>query len=91
MKEQQISFGEPHCGSRWAANTALLYAAVAVDELDPDRLRGYGQISDTGHHLLETIRTELHSLIGKLQTYLAQGGNEDLQARIKRLEKLAMT
>ena len=89
MKEQQISFGEPHCGSRWAANTALLYAAVAVDELHPDRLRGYGQISDMGHNLLETIGTELHSLIGKLQTYLAQGRNEDLQARIERLEKVS--
>jgi hypothetical protein len=43
MKEQRIPFKEPHCGSRWAANTALLYAAVAVDELDPDRLRGYGR------------------------------------------------
>jgi len=88
MKEQQISFGEPHCGSRWAANTALLYAAVAVDELHPDRLRGYGQISDGGHNLLETIRTELHSLIGKLQTYMAQSGNADLEARIERLEKV---
>jgi len=25
------------------------------------------------------MRTELHSLIGKVQTYLAQGGKEDLQ------------
>jgi GTP-binding protein EngB required for normal cell division len=89
MKEHEISFGEPVCGSRWAANTALLYAAVAVDELDPDRLRGYGQISDAGQNVLETIGTELHSLIGKLQTYLAQSGNADLQVRIERLEKVS--
>jgi hypothetical protein len=38
-----------------------------------------GQISDAGQSLLETMRTELHSLIGKLQTYLAQGGKADLQ------------
>ena len=89
MKEQQIPFGEPHCGSRWAANTALLYAAVAVDELDPNRLRGYGRLSDAGYNLLETIRAELHSHIAKLQTYLAQSANADLQVRIERLEKVS--
>ena len=87
MKEQRIPFEEPHCGSRWAANTALLYAAIAVDELDPDRLRGYGRIPDAGNNLLETINGELHSLIAKLQTCLAQDANADLQVRIERLDK----
>jgi hypothetical protein len=87
MKEQRIPFKKPHCGSRWAANTALLYAAVAVDELDPDRLRGYGRIPDAGNNLLETINAELHSLIAKLQTYLALDANADLQVRIERLDK----
>jgi GTP-binding protein EngB required for normal cell division len=87
MKEQQIAFREPHCGSRWAANTALLYAAIAVDELDPDRLRGYGQIPDAGNNRLETINGELHSLITKLQDYLAQDPGADLQVRIERLAK----
>jgi len=88
MKDEQISFGELHCGSQQAANTALLYAEVAVDELHPDRFRGYGPISDAGYNLLEAIRTELHSLIGKLQTCLGPGADGDLQARIKRLEKV---
>jgi GTP-binding protein EngB required for normal cell division len=88
MNDQRIPFGEKHCGSRRAANTALLYAAVAVDELHSDRLRGYGKISDAGHNLLEAIRTELHLLIGKLQTYLAQSSNADIQVRIERLEKV---
>jgi GTP-binding protein EngB required for normal cell division len=88
LKEQQIPFGEPQCASRWAANTALLYASVAVDELDPAHLRGYGRISDAGDDFLETTRAELHSLIAKLQNYLAQGSNADLQVRIERLEKV---
>src|ERR1700740_1605317 len=37
MKEQGISFGQPRCGSRRAADTALLYHAVSVDEFDPER------------------------------------------------------
>jgi GTP-binding protein EngB required for normal cell division len=89
MAEQQIAFAEPRCGSRRAANTALLYAAIAVDELDPDRLRGYGQISDAGDNLLQAIGTELHALIGKLESYLAQGVEADLQARIERLDKVS--
>jgi hypothetical protein len=66
LKEQRIAFPEPHCGSRWAANTALLYAAIAIDELDPNRLRGYGRLSDAGNNLLETINGELHALIAGL-------------------------
>ncbi len=88
MQEQQIPFGDPHCGSRWAANTSLLFADIAVEELRADRMRGYGQISDEGQDLLETITSELHSLIGKLQAYLAQGDNADLQLRIAGLEKI---
>ena len=87
MKEQQIPFPGAGVGSRWAANTTLLYAAVAVDELHPDRMRGYGQISEGGRNLLGTIGTELHSLIAKLQAFLAQGGEADLQRRIERLGK----
>ena len=67
MKEQGISFDEARCGSRCAANTTLLYAAISVDELHPDRLRGYGQVSDAGQSLLMAIIAELHSLIGKFQ------------------------
>jgi hypothetical protein len=59
----------PVSGSRWAANTALLNAAVLVDELYPDRPRGHGQMPYEVHGLLETIRTDAHSLICKLQTY----------------------
>ena len=88
MKEQGISFGEPRCGSRRAADTALLFAAISVDELHAERLRGYGQVSDAGQILLETIMAELHSLIGKLQAYLAQSGNADLQLRIERLDEV---
>jgi GTP-binding protein EngB required for normal cell division len=87
MKEQQISFAEPRCGSRWAANTAMLYAGISVDELHPDRLRGYGQVSEAGESLLETIMIELNSLIEKLRTYLAQGDKANLRVRIERLEK----
>jgi hypothetical protein len=87
MKEQGISFGEPRCGSRWAANTAMLYAGISVDELHPDRLRGYGQVLEAGESLLESIMIELNSLIDKLRTYLAQGDNANLRVRIERLEK----
>jgi GTP-binding protein EngB required for normal cell division len=89
LKDQRIPFGKPICGSRRAANSALLFAAVAVDELHSVQLGGYGQISDAGQDLLETIQTELHSLIRKLQNYLAEGANPDLQVRIETLEKVS--
>jgi GTP-binding protein EngB required for normal cell division len=87
MKEQQMLFGERRCDSRVAAHTALRYAAVAVDELHPGLLGGYGKVTDAGQLLLENLRTELRSLIEKLQTYLAVDAHSDLQGRIQRLHK----
>jgi len=51
MKEQRIPFQGASVGSRWAANTTLLFASVAVDELHPDRMRGGNFIvSSTGRY-----------------------------------------
>ena len=87
MEEQHILFGERRCDSRVAVHTALRYAAVAVDELHPGLLGGYGKVTDAGQVFLENLRTELRSLIGKLQTYLAVDAHSDLQGRIERLCK----
>jgi hypothetical protein len=66
MQEREIPFPTPHCGALWAAQTALLFANVSVDELTPARLRGYGELSEEAAAMLETIRTELRAVIERL-------------------------
>jgi hypothetical protein len=85
MREQAIAFGHPHCGTRWAALTAVLGAVISAEELTPDRMRGYGEVPAPGNDLLETIRMELNLVLSNLQAYLEQCGNADLEERVQRI------
>jgi hypothetical protein len=77
MREEAIPFGDPYCGTRWAALTALLSAGISAEDLTPDRMRGYGEVSLPGRSLLEGIRSELNVVLGNLQTYLEQCETRD--------------
>src|SRR5580704_2818975 len=69
MKEQRIPFQGASVGSRWAANTTLLFASVAVDELHPDRMRGGNFIvCSTGR--LSELSTFLDFYSKQLQNWL---------------------
>jgi hypothetical protein len=87
MREQRIAFGDPYCGTRWAALTALLSASISAEDLTPDRMRGYGEVSLSGRSLLEGIASELNIVLGNLQTHLEQCANGDLEQRIGRIEQ----
>lgn len=86
MQAQDIPFAPPICGSLWAARTSLTFVSVALEELTPRRLRGYGPLSEEAGAEVDRIRLELHELVGRLASYLAQGESGDLQARLARLE-----
>jgi GTPase Era involved in 16S rRNA processing len=88
MNEQAIPFADPHCGTRWASLTALLAASISAEDLMPDRMRGYGDISLSGRNLLESIRTELNLALGNLQKYLEECANADLEQRIGKISEI---
>lgn len=85
LGEEGIPYPTPRCGTLWAAQTLLLQADIAVDELAPKRLAGYGELSEAGVCKLNRIQLELHGLLGKLSAYLAQGTAGDFQVRLQRL------
>jgi GTP-binding protein EngB required for normal cell division len=85
IEEYDIPVEAPHCGALWAAQTSLLFADISVGELRPDKLLGYGSLSDEAARALETMSTQLHALLNRLQKYLAQGAGGDLEARLQRL------
>jgi len=78
MKEQGISFGYPRYVSPWEANTALHYAARLTVQFQTR-----AKVSSRRPEL-NRIRLRI-----KLQTYLAQGGYEDLELRIEKLDKVS--
>jgi small GTP-binding protein len=73
----------------WAARTTLYSAEIAVEELAPHYLRGYGELSDEAAKEVNAVVSELLDLLGQLESYLAQGSTRDLRARLERFEQRA--
>jgi GTP-binding protein EngB required for normal cell division len=87
MDELGIRPAEPRCGAAWAAGISMMFSSISLSELSPEKMLGYGQVSDDAARLIDGIRAELSGLVGKLSNFLAQSGGGDLQARLQQLEK----
>ena len=77
----------PVCGALWAASGRLTFTHIAVAEMEPQRLRGYGALSDEDIKAINEVVAELNAAIERLLAYLSKGPDADLQARFARLEK----
>jgi GTP-binding protein EngB required for normal cell division len=60
---------------------------IAVEELKPKYMRGYGVVPETVATELNGIVGELGGLIQRLDRYLSEGVGEDLKARLDRLDR----
>src|SRR6266704_6719667 len=87
MEELNISPSEPHSGAVWAAAINLMFCSISLNELTPERMRGYGPLSPEAAQRLDGIRAELDSLVAKLRNFLGQGAGGDLQQRLQQLGK----
>jgi GTP-binding protein EngB required for normal cell division len=77
----------PVCGALWAASGRLTFTHIAVAEMEPQRLRGYGALSDEDIKAINEVVAELNAAIERLLAYLNKGPDADLQTRFARLEK----
>jgi hypothetical protein len=82
MREQAIAFTDPVCGTRWGALTTLLAASISPEDISPDRMRGYGEISLSGQSLLQAIRSEVNLVLANVKTYLEQVKSAFCAARL---------
>lgn len=85
---QGISKAERLIPARHAIRTTLAFIDIAVEELKPRYMRGYGDLSEDMAVELNGIVGELEGLVSRLDRYLAQGEGEDLKARLRRLEQI---
>lgn len=69
----------------WSARALLMEAQVAVAELEPSRLGGYGEVSDADARELRAMIAELSNWLDELERYLAQGPSEALAVRLRRI------
>ena len=89
LERQQIAPPERHVSAVWSARTAVTMAEVALDELRPQRLRGYGELSVEAAAEVNAMISELYDLLSRLNTYLAEGTAQDLRARLEQIDRTA--
>jgi GTP-binding protein EngB required for normal cell division len=87
LKELQIPPKPPISGALWAARGHLGFASVAIAEIEPEHMRGYGELSDEDAQAMDRIVAELNAELNRIRDYLAGGATADLQSRIQRLEQ----
>jgi GTP-binding protein EngB required for normal cell division/HSP20 family molecular chaperone IbpA len=87
LKGLDIVAPPPRFGARHSIRVTLEFAEIAFDECRPEAMRGYGEIPPSLTSELNGLVDEMKSVLRKLNTYLAQGGDHDLKSRLDRLDR----
>lgn len=87
LEELEIPTKRPVSGAIWAARSRVLFAVIAIADIRPKPMRGYGELSESDEAMMSQIVAELNAALSRLGTYLAQGSDADLQSRLQRLEQ----
>jgi GTP-binding protein EngB required for normal cell division len=82
-----IVHGGPAFGSLASIRVTLGFVQIAVEEMAPHYLRGYGEVPESVVPQLQGVCAELEGLLERLDASLAQGPSSDLQARLQRLQQ----
>lgn len=86
LEGQGLSPTPRRTGLRWAIQTHLAYVDVAVEELKPHYMQGYGTVAPEAAAALNGIVEELHATIGQLSRHLSIDRSEDLRTRLERID-----
>src|SRR5271166_6045805 len=76
---------------RWIFETNLMHLQVAVDDMGPKRLAGYGALDPTDQAAVARIQDDLTRLLERVRAYLRQGLGRDLPARLAHLDASGAT
>src|SRR5271168_2771980 len=85
LEGQGIPREEPQIPASRAVHVMLGAVDIAVEELKPKYMRGYGEVPESAATELNGIVGELTGLVSRLDRYLSQGSGEDLKGRLERL------
>ncbi|HEX4144842.1 MAG TPA: dynamin family protein [Pirellulales bacterium] len=85
LTENGIAIGAPRISLRWALQTGLVGMHVAVDDLGPSSLRGYGELTPAGQLAAERLQQHLSRIIDQAYRLLAQRSGVIFPERLRRL------
>jgi len=87
MAELNLPRLNPVCGALWAARNHVTFAGIAVAEIEPKRMAGYGPLTEADCESLDRIVAELNAALDRLAAYLDKGPAADLQTQLQRLDQ----
>jgi hypothetical protein len=70
LEEKGIPVGKPDRSVLNQINVSLMFADIAIEELGPHHMKGYGKLSDIATEDLNAIVTELKGLLKQIKAYL---------------------
>lgn len=83
---QAIEVEKPRITASHAIHAALTFVEIAIEELSPDSMRGYGPVSETGAADLNGVVGELQSIVQQLHGYVLQRSAPDFRARLTQFD-----
>lgn len=86
LEGQGIGPRGPQVGAIHSIRVQLAFVRIALTEIGPRYMRGFGEIPESAIADLNGLVAELNTLVDRLDVYLAQGLGQDLGARIERLQ-----
>ncbi len=86
IEHSGISLPERRISTIWAARAVLSSIDIAIEEIKPQYMRGYGDLPQEAVQELDLIVAQLAEILGKMERYLAQGSGRDLHARLQKFE-----
>jgi GTP-binding protein EngB required for normal cell division len=77
----------PYGQDVFSIRMTLTFVDIAIEELRPKYMRGYGAVPEALIPRIEGTVDELRTIVQKLSEYVAEDPGHDLQARLDRLEQ----
>lgn len=87
LEGQGIPREDPQIPASRAVHVMLGAVDIAVEELKPKYMRGYGEVPESVATDLNGIVGELAGLISRLDRYLSQGVSQNFKVRLNHLER----
>jgi len=86
LDSQAVPIPEPHIGSVYSIRVTLGFVDIAFDECRPKRMAGYGELAESAGVEMAGLVDEMHGIVARLDSYLAEGQAAGLEKRLQRLE-----
>ena len=82
-----IAIPPPDVGALRSLQAYLISVDIALDELGPNHLRGYGSMDDATADGIRAFQAQVRTALSDLQKYAASGLGGDLGARLRLLDQ----